>query len=159
MNVIPWENLEDLTLTSRLLHPKTAYQKINEMLIAAGRAAAVMPKLKVMEIWNGGRGHVFVFRYTNTNGKAHISWKGTWGLKFQLDPDVINTCANVPRQGKYPHGNFTVSFNPRFWRQCQMETYGSLILHLKPDNNIQHFLSFYQMLSEIPSFSKSRAPA
>ncbi|OBT73087.1 hypothetical protein VF21_07606 [Pseudogymnoascus sp. 05NY08] len=159
VNVIPWENLENLALTSRLLHPMTAYRKINEMLAAAGRAAASMPKLKIMEIWNGGRGHACVFRYTNIDGKAHISWESTWGSRFQLDPDVINSWANVPRQGKYPHGNFTRSVNPKSWRQHRMETYGSVILQLKQGSRMQHFLSFFQMMSEIPRLSKSSTHA
>jgi hypothetical protein len=53
-NVIPWENLRKLALTSRLLHPEIGRGKINKLLMAAGRAAAFMPKLEVMEIWNGG---------------------------------------------------------------------------------------------------------
>ncbi|KFZ04051.1 hypothetical protein V502_10450 [Pseudogymnoascus sp. VKM F-4520 (FW-2644)] len=158
-NVIPWQNLQLLALTSRLLHPKTAYRNINGMLIAAGRAAASMPKLRVMEIWNCGRRHACVFRYTNTDGKARISWECIWGPGFQLDPDVINCLANVPRQGQHPHGNFTATVNLKVWRQRNMKTYGSIICHLELCVGVQHFLSFFLMLWEDFPYPKSSTPA
>jgi hypothetical protein len=65
LNVIPWENLRKLALTSR--------RKINNMLMAAGRAAVLMPKLEVMEIWNGGEGHICFFRYSNDTGGTKIT--------------------------------------------------------------------------------------
>ena len=51
-NVVPWENLRRLTLTSHLLHPTTKSVIIRKLLTAVGRAAAFMPKLEVLEIWN-----------------------------------------------------------------------------------------------------------
>lgn len=62
-NTVPWENL---------LHPKILFWKINNMLTAAARAAHFMPKLEVMEIWNGGQGHASLFRYTYNDGKPQI---------------------------------------------------------------------------------------
>jgi hypothetical protein len=50
-NVVPWENLRRLTLTSHLLHPTKKSVMIRKLLTAAGRAAAFMPKLEVLEIW------------------------------------------------------------------------------------------------------------
>jgi len=33
--------------------------------MAAGCAAAFIPRLRVMEIWNGGEGYACLFRYRN----------------------------------------------------------------------------------------------
>ncbi|KFY64894.1 hypothetical protein V496_02924, partial [Pseudogymnoascus sp. VKM F-4515 (FW-2607)] len=130
-NIVPWEILERLVLASRLLHPKTAGRNINRMLTDAGRAAAFMPKPAVMEIWNGGRRHACAFRYTNIDGNARIRWECTWGSGFQLDPDVINCWANVPRQRQHPHGNFTASVRQKVWRRREMKIYGSIIRRLR----------------------------
>ncbi|OBT65014.1 hypothetical protein VE03_05277 [Pseudogymnoascus sp. 23342-1-I1] len=157
-NVIPWENLQRLALTSRLLHPKTAGRNINGMLIAAGRVAAFMPKLMVMEIWNGGRRHACVFLYTNINGKARISWECTWGRGFQLDSDVINCWENVPKQGQHSHGNFTATVKLKAWRQRDMKTYASIIRRLKPRCGIQHSLSQFQLLIDEHPYPKSDIP-
>ncbi|KFZ07638.1 hypothetical protein V501_06264 [Pseudogymnoascus sp. VKM F-4519 (FW-2642)] len=146
-NVIPWENLQYLALTSQLLHPRKADRHINGMLIAAGRAAAFMPKPRGMEIWNGGGGHACVFRYRNYDGKTYISWECTWGPKFKLDPDVIDCWANVPRQGQYRHGNFTVTVNTKLLRHRDTKTYGSIVPLLKQRSWMQHFISDFQMLS------------
>jgi hypothetical protein len=146
-NVIPWENLQYLALTSQLLHPRKADRHINGMLIAAGRAAAFMPKLRGMEIWNGGGGHACVFRYRNYDGKTYISWECTWGPKFKLDPDVIDCWANVPRQGQYRHGHFTVTVNTKLLRHRDTKTYGSIVPLLKQRSWIQHFISDFLMLS------------
>lgn len=142
-NIVPWEILERLVLASRLLHPKTAGRNINRMLTDAGRAAAFMPKPAVMEIWNGGRRHACAFRYTNIDGNARIRWECTWGSGFQLDPDVINCWANVPRQRQHPHGNFTASVRQKVWRRREMKIYGSIIRRLRLRAGIQHpFLTF-----------------
>ncbi len=72
-NVMPWKNLRELiALTSRLLHPEIGRGKINRLLMAAGRAAAFMPKLEVMEIWNGGEGHVCFFHTASTLGSLRL---------------------------------------------------------------------------------------
>lgn len=98
-NVFPWKNLRKLALTSRLLHPKIRRGKINKLLIAAGRAAAFMPKLEVMEIRNGGEGHACVFRYSTNAKKARISWSSNWGINVQLDYNVVNCWADLVDHG------------------------------------------------------------
>lgn len=54
-----WVNLEHLTLTSTGLYQPTW----RDLIIAAGRAAKKMPRLKMMEIFTGGHGLACVFRY------------------------------------------------------------------------------------------------
>ncbi|KAF5011673.1 hypothetical protein FDECE_2248 [Fusarium decemcellulare] len=89
-----WPNLTSIVLTSRLLTPKkSGTDRINEMLQAAAAAASKMPKLQVMEIWNGQQGLAMVFRYrSGGRGKpggqpAVVTRRGTW--EFTLQPSVI----------------------------------------------------------------------
>ncbi|KAF4464872.1 hypothetical protein FALBO_8304 [Fusarium albosuccineum] len=89
-----WPNLTSIVLTSRLLTPKkSGTDRINEMLQAAAAAASKMPKLQVMEIWNGRQGLAMVFRYrSGGSGKpggqpAVVTRRGTW--EFILQPSVI----------------------------------------------------------------------
>ncbi|KAL3419132.1 hypothetical protein PVAG01_09354 [Phlyctema vagabunda] len=77
--------------------------KINRLLIAAGRAAAFMPKLEIMEIWNGGEEHACIFRYRNGTKEPKITWKCNWSRRVRLDPNVVNCWADLPRHG----GNLT----------------------------------------------------
>lgn len=46
----PWENLQSLALTSRLLHPEADSMELSKLLIAAARAASFMPKLDIIEM-------------------------------------------------------------------------------------------------------------
>jgi len=88
---VPWKNLRNIALTSYVLHPKTGRRTIAKLLLAAARAAALMPKLKIMEIWNGGEGHACIFRYSIDHGRPRISWWGTWGWKPPIRNDVIRS--------------------------------------------------------------------
>ncbi|KAK3934299.1 hypothetical protein QBC46DRAFT_428022 [Diplogelasinospora grovesii] len=98
-NVIPWKNLRTLALTSRLLHPEIGRRKINRLLMAAGLAAAFMPKLEVMEIWNGGEGRACLFRYSSNAGRPQITWASNWGLHVQLHDDVVHCWEALLRHG------------------------------------------------------------
>lgn len=82
-----WPHLKTLVVTSILLKPDGDRAKIGAMLRrAAGTAAARMPRLEVMEIWNGRKGLAALFRYQVVREKrqATISWKATWGGKFEV---------------------------------------------------------------------------
>ncbi|KAK3330068.1 hypothetical protein B0H66DRAFT_597621 [Apodospora peruviana] len=76
-----WDHLEALTLTSRLLNPSQEDKAISGIFLKAGQLAKRMPKLRILEIWNGTNrsytaglapavaelaareGHGFIFRY------------------------------------------------------------------------------------------------
>ncbi|KAI1490014.1 hypothetical protein F5X96DRAFT_577363 [Biscogniauxia mediterranea] len=60
--------------------------ELDDMLRAA---AAKMPSLETMEIWNGGEGLAMLLRYQRVErGRpAVITWRGTWELT--LRPPVI----------------------------------------------------------------------
>ncbi|KAI0010556.1 hypothetical protein F4779DRAFT_627122 [Xylariaceae sp. FL0662B] len=80
-----WPNLTSLVLTSRLLTPNRNPVEINNMLQAAAAAAMKMPKLEIIEIWNGQEGLAALFRYQSIGGgqPAIITWRGTWELALQ----------------------------------------------------------------------------
>jgi hypothetical protein len=153
-NVIPWENLRKLALTSRLLHPEIGRGKINKLLMAAGRAAAFMPKLEVMEIWNGGEGHACLFRYSNDAGEPKITWACNWGSNVQWDHNVVHCWANLPRHGQYPHGNLTTAVNRLRRGRKQVKTYATTIRYLKLRSSVLDLISDYQLFWEEYNHSK-----
>ena len=148
-NVIPWENLRKLALTSRLLHPEIGRGKINKLLMAAGRAAAFMPKLEVMEIWNVGEGHACLFRYSNDAGEPKITWACNWGSNVQLDHYVVHCWANLPRHGQHPRGNLTTAINRLPRRRKQVKTYATAM----------ELISDYQLFWEEYNYSKGNRGA
>jgi hypothetical protein len=153
-NVIPWENLRTLALTSRLLHPEIGRRKIDKLLMAAGRAAAFMPKLEVMEIWNGGEGHACIFRYRYDAGEPKITWESNWGSNVQLDHNVIHCWANLPRHGQHPHGNLTTAVNRLRRRRKQVKTYSTATRYLKLRSSVLDLISYYQLFWEEYNHSK-----
>lgn len=50
-----WNDLEYLARTSRFLDPEESQLRVNEMVQLAGVSVMNMPKLDVLEIWNGWR--------------------------------------------------------------------------------------------------------
>lgn len=90
-----WNELVTLVLTSRLLSPDENHAGINDLLKAAAAAAAAMPRLVSMELWNGAKGQACVFRYQAPEGcqRAKITWRGTWDLP--LEPCVIQSWGAV----------------------------------------------------------------
>ena len=153
--VIPWENLRELALTSHVLHQKMGPGKIKRLLMAAGRAAGFMPKLEVMEIWNGGEGHLCLFRYNNNAGNRQITWAGNWGTTVQFGYDVINCWENVPNHGQHVQGNLTTTVRGIPVKRKLVKTYVNAIRHLKLRKNILDLISDYQVRWE--EYERSKA--
>ena len=143
-NVVPWKNLQTLALTSRLLHPEISRNKIKKLLIAAGRTAAFMPRLKVMEIWNGGKGHACVFRYSNDPGTPQIIWASNWGIDVQLDDDVVSCWSALPN-GQHLESTLITIVNRLPRRQKQIKTYAATIRYLRLRSHVLHLISDYQL--------------
>jgi hypothetical protein len=144
-NIIPWENLRKLALTSSLLHPEKGRGKIDKLLIAAGRAAAYMPKLEVMEIWNGGEGQVCVFQYNSCTGKPRITWASNWGNNVQLNPNVVRCWADLPRHWQLPRCNLTTAVHRLPKRRKKVKTHSTAIRCLKLRSSVVHLISDYQL--------------
>jgi hypothetical protein len=147
-NEIPWENLQTLALTSRLLNSNTRFSKIRKLLVAAGRAAALMPKLKVMEIWNGGDGYICYFQYINDSGRSRITWESTWCATGLLDYNVTRCWENVARLGQHPHGRLTTKVSQISRRPCLVKTHASTIRCLELRKSVVHLVSDYQQYWE-----------
>ncbi|XEV05269.1 hypothetical protein FSHL1_010556 [Fusarium sambucinum] len=81
-----WRNLKRLSLTSEIF--KTGTEKdINDLLCAAARVTKKMPKLEMLELWNGEAACVFCYRVEDTVGE--ITWRG---IHFPiLDNEVVRT--------------------------------------------------------------------
>jgi hypothetical protein len=143
-NLTPWKNLRTLALTSCLLHPQIGRGKIKRLLIAAGHAAAFMPRLEVMEIWNGGEGHVCLFRYSNEARIPQITWASSWGTDVELGDKVVSWWSAVSK-GQHREGKLitTVNLLPR--KQKQMKTYAGTILYLRLRKHVLHRISDYQL--------------
>ncbi|CAJ2505821.1 Uu.00g132150.m01.CDS01 [Anthostomella pinea] len=75
-----WTNLEYLALTSHALNPL----EIDNLAVAAAKAARRMPKLSVMEIWTCGPGYACIFRYSfQKDDRPDLRLSSTWGCSLQ----------------------------------------------------------------------------
>ena len=141
----PWENLRKLALTSCLLTGR-AYRMIPNLLIAAGRAAALMPRLETMEIWNGGETHITIFRYTNLDGQRSLAWISNW-----LSPHLI---PNMPHMANIWEQTLNLAPNTIKVEVSQIRQYRSVKTHvsainlLKLRDMVLHPVSRYQLLWE-----------
>lgn len=84
-----WEHLQTLALTSQDLKPRNDPNKIKHVLYSAAKAIKNMPKLRTMELWNGGRDHAALFRYKidRDRRQAKILWRANW--HFELEGFVV----------------------------------------------------------------------
>lgn len=98
-----WEHLQALVLTSQDLRPQNDPAHIRHVLCSAARAARKMPKLQMMEIWNGGKGHAALFRYRidRRRRQAKIVWRSNW--HFELEGLVVKEWQGVARINDVGH--------------------------------------------------------
>ena len=77
-----WPRLESLALTSNILRPHQKSDDINNLLETIALVAMKMPRLKLMEVWNGMAGFAGVFQYQiiESARTARITWRSTWDL-------------------------------------------------------------------------------
>ena len=72
---VEWKFLKYLALTSHSLNP----WNYDRLVRTAAAAAQRMPQLEVMELWNGGEGHLCIFRYERLLERPRIQLLSTWG--------------------------------------------------------------------------------
>jgi hypothetical protein len=98
---IRWKELVWLSLTSKALKSQNKADMLEDLLVAAGSAAMRMPKLKMMEIWNGGPRYACIFRYKRGQKEQdgswvpRIIWKQIWEPQWVLGPRVIERWKDV----------------------------------------------------------------
>jgi hypothetical protein len=141
-DVVPWNNLRTLALTSSLLNPGPDSTKINKLLIAASRAAAYMPRLKVMEIWNGNDGYACVFRYRNHRRLPQITWECSWKTPPQMDDEVIS-CWSAAMTKLHPNSRL-IATSDRFPKKL-IKTYAATLRYLQLRTYVLHIISDYQL--------------
>ncbi|KAK4149785.1 hypothetical protein C8A00DRAFT_37621, partial [Chaetomidium leptoderma] len=78
-----WDKLRSLSLTSLMLHPLEDRVNMNNMLRSASVAVKRMPKLTILEIWNGARGLACLFQYEVHDKSATMTFKSTPGIDLE----------------------------------------------------------------------------
>ncbi|CAI0650285.1 unnamed protein product [Colletotrichum noveboracense] len=88
----PWRSLHTLSLTSSCLTADSALA--NEVLLAAGQKAQLMPQLRIMELWHHARGKssgrlgCFLFQYEAGDGLARATVHRDKFSTFSLAKEV-----------------------------------------------------------------------
>ncbi|KAL9616419.1 MAG: hypothetical protein Q9160_008718 [Pyrenula sp. 1 TL-2023] len=141
-----WPNLVSLALTSLLIDQDENPAKVNMMLNTPGAVVQNMPKLQLMEIWNGGKDHACVFRYVGTrvHEPARIAWRGSWDLK--LEPRVIKTWENVALMAGGQRLEVEISRIPP--DAGRISSHGDAIHQLKLQQEVLHPVSLRQIRHE-----------
>ena len=136
-----WPNLTSLTLTSQLFTPDESACEIENMLRMAATVAMNMPKLQLMEIWNGREGLAMLFRYQLTGRRepAVITWRGT--CEFFLQPPVVEAWEAVT-QKRCDHGLIIVD---EFLDADPIKSHGDAIHHLNLLNPVIRPISLLQI--------------
>ncbi|OAA59599.1 hypothetical protein SPI_05797 [Niveomyces insectorum RCEF 264] len=82
-----WPHLQTLTLTSAFLSRTTPPAQIAALLRDAGTAAARMPQLEQMVLWNSEQngGCAVLYRRGKLRKQATLTWRGTWECEFRAD--------------------------------------------------------------------------
>lgn len=137
-----WKNLASLALTSQLLNSAKDPADVNNLLHAAGVAAQNMPKLRIMEVWNGGRGHACVFRYHLTDGFATITWCSSWDL--QLESCVVKAWEAVALE----HSGQILCVDLHQIPTESIQSHGDAIDHLQLKRQILRPVSLHQIRME-----------
>ncbi|KAF6810501.1 hypothetical protein CSOJ01_06313 [Colletotrichum sojae] len=143
-----YEELTTLTLTSTRFLAELSENwdlglwvaGVRELLLLATAAALRMPKLRLMEIWNSGRGTVAIFRYEVVDDRlARISWQSTQYCD-PFEDDVVKSWRKVAaKHGREELEALPVLVNGDF------EYYGSTIPLLKSKDLVIHAVSAAQM--------------
>lgn len=150
-----WPRLESLALTSNVLKSQQQSIYINDLLETTALVAMKMPRLKLMELWNGRAGFAGVFQYQifESDRTAKITWRSTWDLP--LEPRVLKAWQAVASE----------------WVDCKLQvvteildanviitSHGDAIRYLMLLNTVVHPVSLWQIQKETAYQSKSRYP-
>ena len=146
-----WPRLESLALTSNVLNSQQKSFYINDLLETNALVAMMMPRLKLMELWNGGAGFAGVFRYQlfENDCTAKITWRSTWDLP--LEPRVLKAWQAVV-DCKLEVVTEILDAN------VVIASYGDAIRHLMLLNTVVHPVSLWQIQKETADQNKSRYP-
>ncbi|KAI8309827.1 hypothetical protein K4K61_001362 [Colletotrichum sp. SAR11_59] len=143
-----WSSLISLALTSGLLAPDAKTTQIGAMLRTAAKVAMRMPKLRVMEIWDGREGLAALFQYKSMGHgqRPVITWRATWD--YALESSVIQAWKAVGMEHQGDH----------HWNDCvvvkellnvdDVRCHGDAIHHLKLSSSVIRPVSLHQIRTE-----------
>jgi hypothetical protein len=138
--------VDDISYVCELV-PEGSWSKINDMLHGAAEAAVAMPKLLRMELWNGGRDHASVFRYSIGHSRvgkpAGILWKGSWD--FDVEARVLSLWSAVAKSGSA--GSFKV-VKELFASGVVLRSHGDAVKALGLQNEVACAVSIEQIQRE-----------
>lgn len=139
-----WSNLTSLVLTSKLLTPDGNPIEIEAMLQAAATAATRMPRLEMMEIWNGRKGFAALFKYEafRHTHQATITWRGTW--KFTVESSVIQAWEAVMQ----PYDGWRLNLVQEQLDEAAIKSHGDAIHHLMLSSQLIRPVSLHQIQME-----------
>jgi hypothetical protein len=103
-----------------------------------------MPRLKVIEIWNGGEGHACLFRYINDARTPQITWASNWGIDVRLDDDVVS-CWSALLNGQHFESKLITIVNRLPMKRKKVKTYDATIRYLQLRSRVLHLISDYQL--------------
>ncbi|KAL2687000.1 hypothetical protein Neosp_004549 [[Neocosmospora] mangrovei] len=67
---------------------------VTKLLTLTAAAAKALPRLRILEVWHDARGYEYLFRYTQSNGQATITWMNGGG-EYPLAPEVLEAWEDV----------------------------------------------------------------
>ena len=135
--------LETLALTSGALVPNDP-SEVSKLLRAAAIVAARMPRLQVLELWNGSPDWFAIFRYErDSDGNATLTWHASWNPWCLLEMTGLwekvamqyHECSRFRVKEKY-------TLDPPVSPLAVMQ-------HLKLRNRVVHPPSLYQIQREV----------
>ncbi|OHF02108.1 hypothetical protein CORC01_02687 [Colletotrichum orchidophilum] len=147
-NTLEFRNLTSLTLTSALFIDRSAdtdeaverLMKTKKLLLLAAMAASRMPKLQLIEIWNGGDGQASVFCYKVGGERAEVIWKSTQD-ELIVDADVLEAWRATARV----HGRNELQCSVTRLGIGGFKYYGSVLPYLESKEQVLHKVSAVQM--------------
>ncbi|RSM02776.1 hypothetical protein CDV31_010815 [Fusarium ambrosium] len=137
-----WENLKTLSLTCQAFKSHSTH-RINRVLCAAANAAMKMPKLQLLELWDGTRGRASVFRYRVVDTTVvEVTWLSTHIL--DIDQKVIDAWTSVAlAQGRPDVRVSTFKLDPD-----KIHSAGAVLQSLHLREQILHPVSEYRIGNE-----------
>ena len=148
-----WPRLESLALTSNILKPQQQSVPINNLLEKIALVAMKMPRLKLMELWNGRAGFAGVFQYHmfESDRTAKITWRSTWDLP--LEPHVLEAWQAVASERVDCKLQVVVDILDA---NAVITSHGDAIRYLMLLNTVIHPVSLWQIQKETALQNKSR---
>jgi hypothetical protein len=140
-----WSNLTSLVLTSRLLAPDKNPSDIGDMLETAAIRAIKMPRLEIMEIWNGRRGLAALFKYEVSRSTQHaiITWRATWDFAMELS--TIQAWEAVIN---HQYSGWNLNLVQEQLKTADIKSHGDAIQYLKISSQVVRPVSLQQIRRE-----------